>query len=216
MVEKFEDSNRPSRRAVKKAAAPRGKFARSGKARANEKKFSESCPIGIVGCGCRVVKTDASSTKHVSSACYYFYPNMMRNLLEIPIVPIRFRLRCPWPLLAFFLSSLAAFGTSAVLSAAQKSRPPSQVEEIYAQGMQALQRGDLPAAETAFNKVLRLVSGCDQIQTRFPAGAHQPGQRFFATWKSRRRTSRGKGCCSFVPIRLRNSTHTCTRVRRIW
>jgi len=81
---------------------------------------------------------------------------MMRNLLEIPIVPIRFRLRCRWPLLALFLFSLAAFGTPAVLSAAQKSKPPAQVEEIYAQGMQALQRGDLPAAETAFNKVLRL------------------------------------------------------------
>jgi len=43
-----------------------------------------------------------------------------------------------------------------VLSAAQKSKPSAQVEEIYAQGIQALQRGDLAGAETAFNKVLRL------------------------------------------------------------
>src|ERR1700720_1837669 len=46
-----------------------------------------------------------------------------------------------------------------VVSAAQKTRASAQAEAIYAEGMQALQRGDLFAAETAFEKVLRLVPG---------------------------------------------------------
>src|SRR5713226_4987093 len=79
----------------------------------------------------------------------------MMNFLKTPIVRVGFLPPSFRPLVAFFLSSLAAFGPS-VLSAAQKAKPPAQAEEIYAQGMQALQRGDLPAAETAFNKVLRL------------------------------------------------------------
>src|SRR5258708_26608576 len=41
------------------------------------------------------------------------------------------------------------------LSAAQKTKVPAQAEVIYAQGMQALQQGDLLAAQTAFQKVLR-------------------------------------------------------------
>src|ERR1700722_11557680 len=44
-----------------------------------------------------------------------------------------------------------------VASAAQKTKPPAQAEAAYAGGMQALQRGDLSAAEAAFKKVLRLV-----------------------------------------------------------
>src|SRR5690349_6374474 len=43
------------------------------------------------------------------------------------------------------------------LSAPQKIKPPAEAEESYAEGMQALQRGDLSAAELAFEKVLRLL-----------------------------------------------------------
>src|SRR5258708_26691638 len=104
-----------------------------------------------------VVKAYAPASKRVSSACYYFILRVMMNLLKSPIVPMRFRFRSFGPLGAFFLASLGAFGTSAMPSAAQKAKPPANAEEIYAQGMRALQRGDLIAAETAFNKVLRLV-----------------------------------------------------------
>jgi len=75
------------------------------------------------------------------------------NLLKT--ISWSFVLRSWAPFVGVLLVAVTAFGSSA-LSAAQKSKPPSQVEAIYAQGMQALQRGDLPAAETAFNKVLRL------------------------------------------------------------
>jgi len=208
-----------------------------------KRKFSESCPIGIVGCGCRVVKTDASSTKHVSSACYYFYPNMMRNLLEIPIVPIRFRLRCLWPLLAFFLSSLA--GVRDVGCAQRGPEEASRLrrsKRFYAQGMQALQRGDLPAAETAFNKVLRLAPSSAEAHNSlgwvlqaeekiepairefqaainfkpdFPQAHINLANAFLRSGNRAGATSRGKRGCSPVPIRLRGSTHSGTSVRRI-
>src|SRR5712672_4746870 len=100
-----------------------------------------------------VVKAHAPASKRVSSACYYFILRAMMNLWKT--ISGSFVLRSWAPFVGFFLVAMNVFGFSA-LSAAQKSKPPSQVEEIYAQGMQALQRGDLPAAETAFNKVLRL------------------------------------------------------------
>src|SRR5258708_19265749 len=57
-----------------------------------------------------------------------------------------------------FVAFLGAFGLQP-LSVAQKTKPPAEAEVIYAQGMQALQQGDLLAAQTAFEKVLRLAPG---------------------------------------------------------
>src|SRR5437899_7468397 len=55
-----------------------------------------------------------------------------------------------------FAAALALFflpvSAPSALSAPQKTQPSA--EASYAQGMQALQRGDLSAAETAFDKVL--------------------------------------------------------------
>src|SRR5882724_3439345 len=56
---------------------------------------------------------------------------------------------------ALFFVVLAACGPQA-LGAAQKTKAAAQAEAIYAQGMQSLQQGDLSAAESAFEKVLRL------------------------------------------------------------
>src|SRR6266849_3750962 len=49
--------------------------------------------------------------------------------------------------------------TQSAPSTAQQTKAPAQAEAIYAEGMQALQRGDLSTAETAFEKVLRLAPG---------------------------------------------------------
>ena len=57
------------------------------------------------------------------------------------------------------LFSSAVIQVRTFLSAGQATKAPPQAEAIYAQGMQALQQGDLSAAETAFKKVLRLAPG---------------------------------------------------------
>src|ERR1700682_591682 len=53
---------------------------------------------------------------------------------------------------------LVTFGAHQ-MDGGQKTKPPAQAEAIYAQGMQALQQGDLEAAQTAFERVARLVPG---------------------------------------------------------
>jgi len=59
---------------------------------------------------------------------------------------------------ALFFTVLLGFDPH-LWSATQKTKAPAQAEALYAQGMQALQHGDLSAAETAFEKVLRLAPG---------------------------------------------------------
>ena len=79
----------------------------------------------------------------------------MMNLLMAPKFFVGFLNRSFVSLLALYFVSLTAAGQNE-LSAAQKTASPAQAEAIYAEGMQALQRGELSAARAAFEKVLRL------------------------------------------------------------
>jgi len=105
--------------------------------------------------------------------------------------------------------------------------------------MQALQRGDLPAAETAFNKVCPSSSSAEATTRWLGVAGERKNrtairefqaaiklkpisrrrtstyQRFSAEWKSRRALREAKEA-----VRLARPTprlaHTFTRVRRIW
>src|ERR1700752_1237774 len=79
----------------------------------------------------------------------------MTNFLKVSVISASFQLRSCGPITALCFLFLLTFGAYA-LNAAQKAKPPEQAESIYAQGMQALQHGDLFGAQAAFERVLRL------------------------------------------------------------
>src|SRR3981081_1184064 len=69
-------------------------------------------------------------------------------------IPAGLQLRFSGPA-ALVFAVLMALGPQA-LSAAQSARVPAAAKALYAEGMQELQRGNLQAAHTAFQKVVKM------------------------------------------------------------